>query len=109
MEDVLKNLKEIYQGVENTDPIDFADLPFDEEALRDTALRDVLVRFASLRRDGLSDDEIHTVHLVTTARLVLENLVLHVRLLTAQGREEEIRALDVGQVLAKFRLNSGSN
>jgi hypothetical protein len=90
---------------EQTDPIEFAELPFDDDKLREMVLHSVLTQFGTLQREGLSAQDINTVYLLSTAKLVLENLVLNMRLLIAQGRPVDAESLDMQQVLARFRLN----
>ncbi|WP_325391596.1 hypothetical protein [Undibacterium sp.] len=67
------------QEIESEDPIDFADLPFEEETLR--ALIASRVCDMMLTLDGLSDEDRQISLLATAAKLVLENLVLHLQLL----------------------------
>lgn len=105
MEHILANLLETLRVIEETDPIDFADLPFDEEALREFALRSVLIRHAQLQQNGMSERDLNEMYLLSTAKLVLENLVLNAKLLVAQGKTADVSGLGVEQVLARFRLN----
>lgn len=105
MEHVLANLLETLRAIEESDPIDFADLPFDEEALREFALRSVLIRHAQLQHDGMSERDLNEMYLLSTAKLVLENLVLNAKLLVAQDKTADLSRLGVEQVLARFRLN----
>lgn len=101
----MTNLLEMMKEGEQVDPIDFAELPFDDDKLREMVLHSVLTHFGTLQREGLSAQDINTVYLISTAKLILENLVLHLRLLTAQGQSIEAESLSVQRVLARFRLN----
>jgi hypothetical protein len=69
--------------VEMEDPIDFADLPFGENELRDL----VSVHFcemAAAMENFSTEDRLMTL-LAVSAKLVLENLVLHLQLLRQHG------------------------
>jgi hypothetical protein len=107
--DLVGNLLEMMKEGEQANPIDFAELPFDDDKLREMVLHSVLTHFGTLQREGLSAQDISTVYLISTANLVLENLVLNVRLLIAQGRPVSADSLDMQQVLARFRLNPDAN
>jgi hypothetical protein len=48
---------------------------------------------------GMSVSDIHALYLLSTAKLVLENTVLHARLLLLQGHQ-----LDIESLLAPFTL-----
>jgi hypothetical protein len=87
--DLVANLLEMMKEGEQTDPIDFAELPFDDDKLREMVLHSVLGHFGTLQREGLSAQDINTVYLISTSKLILENLVLNMRLLIAQGRRGE--------------------
>ncbi|WP_025918285.1 hypothetical protein [Herminiimonas sp. CN] len=73
----------LIQEVEREDPIDFADLPFEETALR-TLVADHLCEMAAAM-DSFSDEDRNLALLAVAAKLVLENLVLHVQLLRQHG------------------------
>lgn len=69
--------------VENEDPIDFADLPFGENELRElVALH--LCEMAGAMENFSTEDRLMTL-LAVSAKLVLENLVLHLQLLRRHG------------------------
>jgi hypothetical protein len=89
MEVSTETLVEMLREVEADDPIDFADLPFGEQELK----RHHLVE------TGMSGSDIHALYLLSTAKLVLENTVLHARLLLLQGKQ-----VDVQSLLAPFTL-----
>lgn len=69
--------------VETEDPIDFADLPFGETELRElVALH--LCEMAGAMENFSTEDRLMTL-LAVSAKLVLENLVLHLQLLRQHG------------------------
>ena len=69
--------------VEHEDPIDFADLPFGETELRElVALH--LCEMAAAMENFSTEDRLMTL-LAVSAKLVLENLVLHLQLLRRHG------------------------
>lgn len=78
-----EELVELIREVEFEDPIDYGDLPYAEDDLRRLVCDQV--RDIAGRADELGDDDCRTVLLAVAAKLVLENLVLHVRLMQAQG------------------------
>lgn len=69
--------------VERDDPIDFADLPFGESELR-TLVASHLCEMAAAMENFSTEDRVMTL-LAVSAKLVLENLVLHVQLLRRHG------------------------
>lgn len=77
-------LAELIREIEIEDPIDYADLPYAEDDLR--LLVCSQIREIAEQAESLGDENRQTVMLAVAAKLVLENLVLHVRLLQAQGR-----------------------
>jgi hypothetical protein len=83
----------LMQEVELADPIDFADLPFDEPALR-ALIANHLCEMAGAM-DNFSAEERNLALLAVAAKLVLENLVLHVQLLRQHGLAmgDDIKAL----------------
>lgn len=76
-------LVELIREVEVEDPIDFGDLPYAEDDLRQLVCGQV--HDIAERAEELGDEDCRSVLLAVTAKLVLENLVLHVRLMQAQG------------------------
>ena len=74
-----QQLQELIAEVEQEDPIDFADIPFDEQDLREIVASHLCEMAANM--EGFSEQDRHLCMLAVAARLVLENLVLHVRLL----------------------------
>ena len=69
--------------VETEDPIDFADLPFGETELRQLVASH-LCDMAAAMENFSTEDRLMTL-LAVSAKLVLENLVLHVQLLRRHG------------------------
>jgi hypothetical protein len=74
----------LMQEVEQEDPIDFADLPFPEDDLRQLVAEHLCEMAASMERNLSTEDRLMTL-LAVSAKLVLENLVLHVQLLRRHG------------------------
>ena len=83
----------LMQEVELEDPIDFADLPFDEPELR-ALIANHLCEMAGAM-DNFSAEDRNLALLAVAAKLVLENLVLHVQLLRQHGlpMSDDIEAL----------------
>lgn len=69
--------------VETEDPIDFADLPFGEAELR-KLVASHLCDMAAAMENFSTDDRLMTL-LAVSAKLVLENLVLHLQRLRTHG------------------------
>ncbi|WP_244786935.1 hypothetical protein [Cupriavidus pauculus] len=86
-------LLQLMVEVEMADPIDYANLPFDDEALRALACRLIAERSIELEASGLSQEALVATLWASTAKLVLENIVLNARLLTLQGKPEDARVL----------------
>ncbi|TWG79241.1 hypothetical protein L602_000700000570 [Cupriavidus gilardii J11] len=86
-------LMQLMVEVEKEDPIDYANLPFDDAALRELACRLVAERSQAMESSGLSADALLATMWASTAKLVLENLVLNARLLTLQGAPDDARTL----------------
>jgi hypothetical protein len=98
MEVSTEALVEMLREVEADDPIDYADLPFGEEDLRRLVLGSLVERHHVVEGD-MSVCDVHAMYLLSTAKLVLENTVLHARLLLLQGQQADIQSL-----LAPFTL-----
>ncbi|CAG2143719.1 hypothetical protein [Cupriavidus plantarum] len=86
-------LLQLMAEVEKEDPIDYADLPFDDAGLREIACRLIAARSQEIEASGMSVDALLATLWASTAKLVLENIVLNARLLTLQGAPEDARAL----------------
>ena len=78
-----EQLAALMREVELEDPIDFADLPFPEDDLRDLVANH-LCEMAANMENFSTEDRLMTL-LAVSAKLVLENLVLHVQLLRGHG------------------------
>ena len=78
-----EQLAALMHEVEREDPIDFADLPFAEHELRELVASH-LCEMARAMEQFSSEDRLLTL-LAVSAKLVLENLVLHLQLLRRHG------------------------
>jgi hypothetical protein len=78
-----KQLQVLMEAVEQEDPVDFADLPFNDKELRDLIANHVCEVVASLDKYN-EEDRLLTLSAVA-AKLMLENFVLHLRLLYKNG------------------------
>lgn len=99
-----EQLAALMAEVEQEDPIDFADLPFPEDELR-LLVAGHLCEMAASMENFSAEDRLMTL-LAVSAKLVLENLVLHVQLLRRHG-------LPVGDnvdaLLSRLRKPDGEN
>ena len=88
-----EDLAALMREVEREDPIDFADLPFAEDDLR-ALVANHLCDMAAAMDNFSTEDRLLTL-LAVSAKLVLENLVLHVQLLRRHGLpvSEDVDAL----------------
>lgn len=77
-------LAALIREIEVEDPIDYADLPYAEDDLRRLVCSQI--HEIAEQAGQLGEENCQRVMLAVAAKLVLENLVLHVRLLQAQGR-----------------------
>ncbi|MFM0056275.1 hypothetical protein PQR64_11675 [Paraburkholderia phytofirmans] len=103
MEVSTEALVDMLREVEADDPIDYADLPFGEQELRRLVMTSLVERHHQVEAGNMSVSDIHALYLLSTAKLVLENTVLHARLLMLQGRQ-----IDVQSLLAPFTLKGKS-
>jgi hypothetical protein len=94
-------LAALMREVEQEDPIDFADLPFPENELRDLVASH-LCEMAAAMENFSQEDRLMTL-LAVSAKLVLENLVLHIRLLRRHGLPV---SEDVEMLLTRLRKPS---
>jgi len=78
-----QELELLMHEVEQEDPIDFADLPFDEQALRELVASHLCEMADAM--ETFSEEDRRLTLLAVSAKLVLENLVLHVQLLRRHG------------------------
>lgn len=71
----------LLEEVEREDPVDFANLPFDEADLRKLACLNVAEFLQSPDYASMAVEERQIVMAASMAKLMLENLVLNARLL----------------------------
>lgn len=74
-----EQLQELIAEVEQEDPIDFADIPYDENELRQLVASHLCEMAQQM--ESFSEEDRQLCLLAVAAKLVLENLVLHVQLL----------------------------
>ncbi|ANA35362.1 MULTISPECIES: hypothetical protein [Ralstonia] len=86
-------LVQLIAEVEKEDPVDFANLPFDEQMLRNLVCKLVSRQLTQMEDAHFSQDEVIVSLTASIAKLVLENLVLNARLLAQQGHTETAREL----------------
>jgi len=98
-----EQLAALMREVEQEDPIDFADLPFPEDELR-AVVANHLCEMAAAMENFSQEDRLMTL-LAVSAKLVLENLVLHVQLLRRHGLP---MGDDVDALLQRLRRYPGS-
>lgn len=79
----VEELADLIREIEVEDPIDYGDLPYDEDDLRRLVCQQI--HEISDQAEQLGEENRTTVLLAVAAKLVLENLVLNVRLLKSQG------------------------
>jgi hypothetical protein len=103
MEVSTETLVDMLREVEAEDPIDYADLPFGGQELRRLIVSSLVERHHNVEAD-MSVSDVHTLYLLSTAKLVLENTVLHARLLLLQGHQ-----LNMDALLAPFTLKGKRN
>jgi len=77
------DLADLIREIEVEDPIDYADLPYAEDDLRLLVCNQI--REIAEQAGQLGEENRQTVLLAVAAKLVLENLVLHIKLLQLQG------------------------
>lgn len=102
MEITPQDLEQLMQEVEQEDPIDFADLPFDEHELRGVVASHLCEMADAMK--NFSDEDRRLTLLAVAAKLVLENLVLHVQLLRHNGLPLNDQA---SALLARLRQDKG--
>lgn len=78
-------LVQLIAEIEKEDPVDFANLPFDEQMLRNLVCKLVAHQLSQMEAAHFSQDDVIASLSASIAKLVLENLVLNARLLTLQG------------------------
>ncbi len=92
-----QELEQLMEEVEREDPIDFADLPFNDKDLRSVISNHVCDMAAAL--ENFSEEDRHLTLLAVAAKLVLENFVLHLRLMYQQGQPI---SPDIGELLREM-------
>jgi hypothetical protein len=97
MQVTISELTGLLEELEQEDPVDYGDLPFGERELRALVLNTLVERHLALQSSGLGSGDINLTYMLSTALLVLENLVLNARLLMLQGQQ-----VDVGALLRKY-------
>lgn len=80
-----ESLLRLLEEVEKEDPIDFANLPFDEADLRKLACLNVADFLQSPDYAAMPVEERQIVMAASMAKLMLENLVLNARLLMLEA------------------------
>ncbi|MBY0240372.1 MAG: hypothetical protein K2X55_13755 [Burkholderiaceae bacterium] len=78
-----EDLQALMREVEQEDPIDFADLPFEEHDLRELVANHLCEMADAM--ESFSEEDRRLTLLAVAAKLVLENMVLHVQLLRRHG------------------------
>ena len=99
-----EQLAALMREVEQEDPIDFADLPFPDDELRQLVANH-LCEMAEAMEKFSTEDRLMTL-LAVSAKLVLENLVLHVQLLR---RHNLPVGNDVNALLQRLRKGPGND
>ena len=89
-------LADLIREIEIEDPIDYGDLPYDEDELR----RLVCIHICEIAEQAgqLGEENRQVMLLAVAAKLVLENLVLNVKLMQAQGQKAPA---DIGTALLR--------
>lgn len=106
MEVSTEALVDMLREVEADDPIDYADLPFGEQELRRLVMTSLVERHHQVEAGNMSVSDIHALYLLSTAKLVLENTVLHARLL-ASGAADRC-AVSAGAIHAQGQIIGGA-
>lgn len=79
-----EELAALMREVEIEDPIDYGDLPYAEDELRQLVCNQIC-EIANRAERQLGVEGSGAVMLAVAGKLVLENLVLHIKLMQAQG------------------------
>jgi hypothetical protein len=93
MEVTISELTGLLEELERDDPVDYGDLPFGEPELRTLVVTSLLERHQALQASGLDSGDVNLTYMLSTALLVLENLVLNARILMLQGNQVDVSAL----------------
>jgi hypothetical protein len=100
MELTFDTVAELLADLLRLDPIDYGDLQFDEAELCRLVLTILMEKHEALQDSGLSAGNVNLTYMLTTAALILENLVLRARLFMPPGE-----AVDVHALLNKYLKN----
>ncbi|QBR02488.1 hypothetical protein [Paraburkholderia pallida] len=93
MRPTVDTMTEVLADLLRIDPIDYGDLKFEEPELCRLVLSTLVAKHEALRGSGMSAVNVNTTYLLTTAVLMLENLVLRARLLMRAGEQVDVHAL----------------
>ena len=85
----LDSLLTLMDDIAGEDFLDFADLPLDEAEAKKLVGLTLLKSQQELHQLDLTPDQRELTLLATAGHLVLENLLLHIRLLKAGGEPQE--------------------
>jgi hypothetical protein len=102
----LEEVLTLLAAIEQDYPWLTEELPFDENALRRLVVADLLERDALLHQQGVSAEDRQLVYLVSTARLVLDNLLLYLRLMRHETLPQEQMA-EVRQLMQRLARGEG--
>jgi hypothetical protein len=102
----LEEVLTLLAAMEQAYPWQSHELPFDENALRRLVVADLLERDAMLRQQGVSAEDCQQVYLLSTARLVLDNLALYLRLMRYERLPDEQMA-EVRQLMQRLSRGEG--
>ena len=75
------------------DPVEYGDLPFGEPELRGIILKALVKKHQDLQQSGLTPGDVNVTYMLSTALLLLENLVLNARLMLLQGQRVDVNVL----------------
>jgi hypothetical protein len=102
----LEEVLTLLAAIEQDYPWLTEELPFDENALRRLVVADLLERDALLHQQGVSAEDRQLVYLVSTARLVLDNLLLYLRLMRHETLPDEQMG-EVRQLMQRLARGEG--
>jgi hypothetical protein len=80
-DDIRTLLTELEQG----DPLDFGDIPLQEESARQLVVLSMAKFSGDLEQEGLPAEAREALALATCARVLLDNLLLNYRVMTQSG------------------------
>jgi len=100
MSDLAAIVSTLLSDLEAADPVDFGDMPANDDETRRLVVTSLVKFHESLAQQGVPAQSREALALATAARLVLENMVLHYRLLKATGASVQ----SAQEILDRFRL-----